>query len=1309
MAPRNRQQGARRPPLWLIVLTLVLGTVLLLRTRTAWDQLCTQARRQLPTLLGMEVGIGQCEVDPLGQRLILRGLSVFEKGADTPLFAADSAEVQLGLPNPFSGQLAIDLVKVHRPRVSLDLSRPRPPPGEPGVCPLKPLRHLRLGRAAITSAEVRLTLPGGRHVELSELDVSLRERWGEEEFEVEARRGLVHLAPGQELTLGRLALSGALDVDEELLELDRAEASLDDMTVNISGRVEQLCEPVLALDAQVFLPLRTLSRAGLLPKPAQGHLWTRITANGRPAAPSVSVELSGSGISYAQYTPGSFTARLAYAGELVTVEELLVPIGPGGNARITGTVALRPGFPVEVDLETHEAQFGRILEKAGLTGSWVDFPANAKAHLSGTLLPRPNLSGDLDLRHGRFILASRAFDAPVDSGRTLLTYAGGHVRSQVSLLPDRVTFSGIEINSGRSRIGGDVTLFFDTQKGLLVKAHGDADLSDFGHIAQLPWAGHGSVSTTVEGPYSQVKIGATLSLRDFMFWDFDLGVVQGKITYADKVMGFPTISGQKGRTQYFGKAELTFGRSLHTRAEVQVPRGRTEDLIDIIAPLHSTISVMQGPMQGEVSGRVEIDSPMDQFSGLVALDFKDTTYYGRHMGHGSARLRFDNGEAMVLERTVLEGRLGRTWVDGSFFFSGPNKGVLDYRFGGDNLSLAELAGQETAERMGLRATLALEGTVSGNTDVPVTTAHVSGPQVIFGGRNLGNMGFEARMEGRELQLAGRPSRDTSGILWMRVKEPYPFEAAVTLELPEIRPLLPANAFTQGLSGSIKGVVRAQGTMKNAQAIQMDATVERLTLARGAFSGANEGPISLRYANGRLDVPSFTFRGPDTELSAAGWISPEQMDLLLRGSMNLGLLESVSPMLVRTAGRVELSAVANGNPRAPKVAGSALISDAKLALRDQPLAVRDVKGRVAFTGQRILLESLEGFLNEGRMLGNGEVTLVDFRPSELMMNVALTDVATRFHEDLPFTTSGRLWLTGNPDAMRLGGVMDIRNLRYRRGLELDDILKRLSRRSVLAATPTEKPREYLTFDVGLLLTDVWVDNNLARARLLGSLKLTGTNARPGILGTVETSEGSQAFFRNNQFNIDRGQLEFQDRYGIDPLFDLRAQAQVREYQVKLHAFGRPAAPQLLLTSEPALTEGDVLSLLTLGLTSTDKETAASASAGLAAEAFFNISGLDRQVQRFLPSNPVLRGLSLQISTTYNDATQQAEPTARLESKFLTEQLKIGLTQPVSGRGTRARAEYLFDNRFSLRGQWDNENSETAFGNPGIELKLSWEAQ
>ncbi len=1308
MAPRNRQQGARKAPLWFIVLSLVMGTVLALRTRTVWDGLCTQARRQLPALLGLEVGIGECEVDPLGQRLLLRGVSVFEKGADTPLLAADQAEVQLGLPNPLSGRLAIDVVRVHRPRLTLDLSRPRPPSDKPGVCPLKPLRRVRLSRLAITGAEVRLTLPGGRQVEVSEVDVGLRERWGEEEFEVEARRGLVRLGPGQELALGRLALSGALDVDEELLELQRAEVALDDVTVNISGRVEQLCDPVLALDAQVFLPLRTLSQAGLLPKPARGHLWSRLTVNGRPAAPRVSLELSGSGLAYAQYSPGSLTARLAYAGDRVTVEELTLPMG-AGDARITGTIGLGQGLPVELNLETRDAQFARILEKAGLMGSWVDFPASARARLSGTLLPRPNLSGEVDLRSGRFVLAARAFDAPPDTGRTLLTFERGHLRSQVALLGDRVHFTDLELESGGSRLGGEVTLFYDVQKGILVRTAGDLELSDFGHIAQLAWAGRGSVSATVEGPYSHVKVGATLSLRDLEFWGFNLGVVQGNVTYEDKVLSFPALTAQKGRTQYSGNVALTFGRSRHVRAEVEVPRGRTEDIIDILSGLHSNISVLQGPLQGEASGRVELDGPLAEFSGLVAFDFKNTTYYGRRMGNGSARLRFDKGEAMVLERMALEGPLGRTWVEGSFFFDGPDDGKLDYRFGGENLSLAELLGQETATRLEVQGTLALEGKVEGNTDVPVTTARVWGPRVMFASRDLGNMGFEARLEGRELRVAGRPSRDTSGTLWMRVRDPYPFDVAVMLELPEIRPLLPSNAFTQGLSGSVKAVVRAQGALRNPQALQMNATVERLTLSRGELAGANEGPIALSYANGRLDVSSFTFRGPDTELSAAGWVGPEQMELFLRGALELRLLESLSPMLVRTGGRVELNAVASGSPRKPSLVGSAIISDAKLSLKDEPLSVRAVSGRVEFTEQRILLERLQGFLNEGRVLASGDVKLEKFQPAAVLVNVSLSDVATRFHEDLPFITTGQLRLAGTPDALRLDGGLDIRNLHYRRGLELDDILKRLSRRSVLPP-PMERPREYLTFDVEMNLVDVRVDNNLARARLRGALRLTGTNARPGLLGTVETDEGSQAFFRNNQFSVSRGQIEFQDRYGIDPVFDLRAQSQVREYQVRLHAFGRPATPQVLLTSEPALPEGDVISLLTLGLTSTDKETAASASAGLAAEAFFNISGLDRQVQRFLPNNPVLKNLSLQISTSYNDATQQAEPIARLESKFLTEQLKIGLTQPVvSGRGTRARAEYHFDNRLSLQGQWDNENSENAFGNLGVELKLSWESE
>ena len=49
-----------------LLLALVAGALTFLvvgRTRLAWDRACTLARRQLPGLLGADVGLGRCEVD----------------------------------------------------------------------------------------------------------------------------------------------------------------------------------------------------------------------------------------------------------------------------------------------------------------------------------------------------------------------------------------------------------------------------------------------------------------------------------------------------------------------------------------------------------------------------------------------------------------------------------------------------------------------------------------------------------------------------------------------------------------------------------------------------------------------------------------------------------------------------------------------------------------------------------------------------------------------------------------------------------------------------------------------------------------------------------------------------------------------------------------------------------------------------------------------------------------------------------------------------------------------------------------------
>ncbi|HLL55910.1 MAG TPA: translocation/assembly module TamB domain-containing protein, partial [Myxococcaceae bacterium] len=672
---------------------------------------------------------------------------------------------------------------------------------------------------------------------------------------------------------------------------------------------------------------------------------------------------------------------------------------------------------------------------------------------------------------------------------------------------------------------------------------------------------------------------------------------------------------------------------------------------------------------------------------------------------------FLNGETLDLEELRLTGPVGELTGHGRWSFDGP----LDFRFRGGRLSLAELVGPDRAQRLGIGGTLNFDGRVDGDDTTPIVTLALTSPRITFAERSLGEMLLNGKVTGREMQVWGKPFTDAYASMKMSLRGLVPYDATVTLKLPEIRPLLSAGAISQGVSGVLEGVLHAKGEAREpAATTRADATLTRLTLSRGDFTAENDGDLVLHYADKRLDVASFALRGPNTRLGVSGWVDPERLDVKLEGGLDMRLFESFLPVLERTGGQLQLDANAHGRLDEPSLVGSAKLRDVRLALKDRAVAARSLVGEVEFSERGIVLQELRGILNDGRVSVRGEVKMDRFVPKTVKVDAQLDEVAFRPTEDLPLTASGQLTLEGKPDALTLTGGLDVLKLRYERPLELETLLRSAgAARATIASESAKTGKDWVRFGVTVRLGDVRVENNLARAHLLGELKLVGTNARPGLPGTVETGPGSQAFFRGNRFTVTQGVIEFKDEKSIDPTFDLRAETQVREYLVRLHAYGRPADPKLALTSEPELVEGDVISLLTLGVISSDRNSTASASAGLATEALLNVSGLDREVQRFLPKNAVLRDLSFHVATTYNEASGLVEPAAQLESKFLTEQLKLGMTRPVSGRGTRAQAEYRFTNGLSAQAQWDNDQRDTSssssIGNLGLDLKLRWEVE
>jgi translocation and assembly module TamB len=313
--------------------------------------------------------------------------------------------------------------------------------------------------------------------------------------------------------------------------------------------------------------------------------------------------------------------------------------------------------------------------------------------------------------------------------------------------------------------------------------------------------------------------------------------------------------------------------------------------------------------------------------------------------------------------------------------------------------------------------------------------------------------------------------------------------------------------------------------------------------------------------------------------------------------------------------------------------------------------------------------------------------------------------------LPATVSGRLELIGRPEAMAMTGRVHVLRARYTENVDLERSLVEFRRR-VAAPRAYDREGERLRMEVQLVIDgDARVENDLMRGTMRGEVTVTGTAAAMGFLGSVSFVEGSRALFRGNEFDLTHAVVDFTERDRLAMQLDVHGVAQVRDYEVFMHLFGPLTEPQIALTSTPALSQPDIVTLLSLGFTTRD----AAAGTGVqgmataaAAQALMSASGLDEQVRRFLPRGGAIRDASVRITSAYSEGSGQVEPRAEFESWLWSDRLRLRYQAPLSGaRGQRAQAEFRLGRHTALQYQWDNDNPDVPAGDHGVDLKLRWE--
>ena len=171
--------------------------------------------------------------------------------------------------------------------------------------------------------------------------------------------------------------------------------------------------------------------------------------------------------------------------------------------------------------------------------------------------------------------------------------------------------------------------------------------------------------------------------------------------------------------------------------------------------------------------------------------------------------------------------------------------------------------------------------------------------------------------------------------------------------------------------------------------------------------------------------------------------------------------------------------------------------------------------------------------------------------------------------------GALSLSG--DATVLGGA-------YREPISLaTGLLQTLQSSPAVVQLETPSGVDAMALDVRLTTAeDILVDNNYGQLALAADVRIGGTVAQPSLIGRAEAREGGRIFLGGNVYQIvGTGAIDFSNPNRIEPDMAITALTRIAGVDITLNLNGPPAALETTLTSDPPLSQGEIVSLMVTG--------------------------------------------------------------------------------------------------------------------------------
>jgi translocation and assembly module TamB len=821
-----------------------------------------------------------------------------------------------------------------------------------------------------------------------------------------------------------------------------------------------------------------------------------------------------------------------------------------GRASVYASGEIVPGGGLDLMAEAHDVPLAAVAARAGLAPSTMAGTGRFDGHVGGTLAA-PAISGDGAAWDGRF-------------GALPYTYAAG----ALTVTPTALSSPRMDLYDGGAHYAasGAVALRPLAARQVTIQADG-VPARPFLHdtIGLDSVTGTLSGRVRVDGPLDRPSVGGHIALAD--------GSVLGqRVDAADADLS----PGPGGVVQVDRLDARTNGSNVHAAGTVD-PRGPIDlqlqsdriRLYDISLLARFGLVPYGGvTIDGRVTGsltdpefRGSLVSPdlwlrgqafsasgiVDYRAGQVRLAPLDLVQ--RDASYSlTGSVSWAGEPAADLNLHVTHGRLGTLIDAAGLQLPARVDGIID----GDVALTGPLSDPSAELTLGLT-----DGSIggvpagTGTADMVLSHGAIDIRQFeLHPGRGAVAASGQVRFQGTsDVEVSGQSIDPAIFVPLFHLKQPLVGSVDFTMQWTG-----PANDPTAGLS------------LEAADAGVPGATVDRIAVLayyKGGTITIQDGMVAKGahqlIVEGTLPVARDRFA-----LDPSG---PVRLGLHLQDA-DLSFLSLLTPSIQDASGTVAGEVAVGGTVAAPTMTGSVSTAGGRLRYAPMRTPVENVAADITFSNDEVQVHNVSGDIGGGHLAVAGAVAFSNFRPQSV--DLAMTGKA--LNVDVPGFYAGgidtALAVSGPAAGPVLSGTVTLSH-------------GRITYTGNVPRGPSPSDEAVLA-PVGLDVAVTTAGNisygeGPVQLALRGGVHAGGTLAQPKLSGVV-TSEGGTVNLFGTAFTVLEGQATFSEGLGLTPLIAARAQGQIGDTRVFVDVSGLLSNPSVVWSSEPPMSQTDLLALV-----------------------------------------------------------------------------------------------------------------------------------